>query len=112
MKQLNNRGISIIEIIVTFSLVMVIVGGLMSIIMHYRLTAQSSLKQMELQSYKETLTKVIQDDILDLGIAEINYAGNCNASANQNRFSSCGWNKRQSHWRSSTMEKPNTVWSL
>ena len=89
MKQLNNRGISIIEIIVTFSLVMVIVGGLMSIIMHYRLTAQSSLKQMELQSYKETLTKVIQDDILDLGIAEINYAGNCNASANQNRFSSC-----------------------
>lgn len=89
MKRLNNRGISIIEIIVTFSLVMVIVGGLMSIIMHYRLTAQSSLKQMELQSYKETLTKAIQDDILDLGIAEINYAGNCNASANQNRFSSC-----------------------
>lgn len=89
MKRLNNRGISLIEIIVTFSMVMVIVGGLMSIIMHYRLTAQSSLTQMELRSYKETLTKTIQDDILNLGITEINYAGNCNASSNQNRFSSC-----------------------
>lgn len=89
MKPLNNRGISLVEIIVTFTLVMVIVSGLMAIIMNYRLKAQSSFSRLELQTYKNTLTKTIQDDILTYGLSEINNGGSCASATNKNRFSAC-----------------------
>ena len=89
MKRLNNHGVSLVEIIVTFSIVMVIVGGLMGIIMNYRLQAQSSFSKLELQTYKNTLTKEIQDDILNLGLSNINEEGSCSSVENRNRFASC-----------------------
>lgn len=89
MKRLNNHGVSLIEIIVTFAIVMVIVGGLMTVIMNYRLQAQSSFSKLDLQTYKNTLTKEIQDDILNLGISDINNGGSCASTENQSRFSSC-----------------------
>ncbi len=89
MKRLNNHGLSLVEVVVTFAIVMAIVSGLMAIIMNYRLRAQNSLSELELQTYKNTLTKAIQDDILTFGIAEINQGGSCLSSTNSSRFSSC-----------------------
>ena len=89
MKRLNNHGLSLVEIVVTFAIVMAIVSGLMAVIMNYRLRAQNSLSELELQTYKNTLTKEIQDDILSFGISEINQGGSCASSTNKNRFSSC-----------------------
>lgn len=89
MKQLNNRGITLVEVIVTFSLVIIVVSGLLSLIMNYRRKAQDSFTILELQTYKDTLTKAIQDDILGLGLTEINFNGGCVSETNANRFASC-----------------------
>lgn len=89
MKRLNNHGLSLVEVVVTFAIVMAIISGLMAVIMHYRLRAQNSLSELELQTYKNTLTKAIQDDILTFGIADVNHNGSCTSSTNLNRFSSC-----------------------
>lgn len=89
MKRLNNHGISLVEIVVTFAIVMAIISGLLAIIMNYRLQAQNSFSKLELQTYKNNLTKTIQDDILNFGIGEINTAGGCNSESNKERFSAC-----------------------
>lgn len=86
MKKLNKKGLSIIELILTFSLVMIISTGILTIIMNYRQRAQIELKKLELVTYKNSLTKDIQTDILDRGLFEINNGGLCTGN---NEYSSC-----------------------
>lgn len=75
--KLNNKGISIIEIVFTFVLIMAIVIGMLTIVFNYREKASLSLEKLNLDTFKNTLTKEIQDDILDKGVKEINYSGEC-----------------------------------
>ena len=89
MKTLNNRGLSIVEVVVTFAIVMTIISGLLAIIMNYRLKAENSFSELELETFKNTLTKTIQDDILNFGISEINHEGSCMSSTSSSRFSTC-----------------------
>lgn len=77
--KLNNKGMSIIEIVLTFALIMVMVISMLTIVMNYRNKASTSLKKLELDTFKNTLTKDIQDDILKLGISEINMDGECSS---------------------------------
>ena len=77
MNKLNNKGLSVIEVVLTFALVMIIASGILTIIMNYRYKMQIEMVRMELVSYKNTLTKEIQTDILDRGIHEINTSGLC-----------------------------------
>ena len=77
--KLNNKGMSIIEIVLTFALIMAMVIGMFTIIMNYRDKASLSLKKLEMDTFKNTLTKDIQDDILNLGIKEINTDGECSS---------------------------------
>lgn len=77
MNKLNEKGLSIIELIVTFALIMIIVSGLLTIIMNYRGRMQTELKRLDLVSYKNNLTKDIQQDIMDKGLQEINGGGEC-----------------------------------
>ena len=87
MKKLNNKGLSVVEVILTFTLVMIIASGLLTIIMNYKARAQIEMKRLELVTYKNTLTKEIQTDILDRGIYEINTEGLCKEQVDQ--YSSC-----------------------
>lgn len=89
MKKLNNRGLSIVEVVVTFAIVMAIISGLLAIIMNYRQKAETSFSELELETLKNTLTKTIQDDILNFGISEINHGGSCMSSTSSSRFSAC-----------------------
>lgn len=75
--KLNNKGMSIIEIVLTFALIMVMVIGMLTIVMSYRDKASLSIKKLEMDTFKNTLTKDIQDDILKLGIEEVNMDGEC-----------------------------------
>ena len=77
--KLNNKGMSIIEIVLTFALIMAMVIGMFTIIMNYRDKASLSLKKLEMDTFKNTLTKDIQDDILNLGVKEINTDGECSS---------------------------------
>lgn len=89
MKHLDNKGLTIVEVIVAFSVIMIVLTGLLTIIMNYRYEVQASYAKLELQTYKNTLTKEIQDDLLTLGLAEINDGGKCTAANNVARFSEC-----------------------
>ncbi|MDD6224594.1 MAG: glycine-rich protein [bacterium] len=86
MKKLNQKGLTLIEVIMTFTLIMVIIAGLLTIIMNYRHRISIESKRLELVTYKNTLTKEIQDDILKLGLREINEEGDC---VIPDQFSSC-----------------------
>ncbi len=88
MRKLNEKGISVIEIVLSFSLVMIIVAGLLTIIMHYRVKSQVEMTRLDLVTYKNTLTKDIQDDIMKYGVSDINYAGEC-ALASASKYSIC-----------------------
>ena len=77
MRKLNNKGMSIIEIVLTFAIIMVIVVGMLSIIMNYRNKVSISMERLKLSTFKNTITKDIQDDILRLGISSIDKEGYC-----------------------------------
>lgn len=83
--KLNNKGMSIIEIVLTFALIMVMVIGMLTIVMSYRDKASLSIKKLEMDTFKNTLTKDIQDDILKLGIEEVNMDGECATIAGLSR---------------------------
>jgi len=59
MKKLNKKGLTIIETVVTFALIMFIIAGLLTIIMNYRHRLNTDIKFLDLTTYKNTLTKEI-----------------------------------------------------
>lgn len=82
--KLNNKGISIIEVVLTFSLIMVMVIGMLAIVFNYREKASVSLEKLDMDTFKNTLTKDIQDDILAYGVTEINRDGECTTNTELN----------------------------
>lgn len=82
--KLNNKGVSIIEIVLTFALIMVMTMGMLSIVFNYREKASISMEKLDLDTFKNTLTKEIQDDILKFGVKEINTSGECLTNAELN----------------------------
>ena len=82
--RLNNKGISIIETILSFVLIMTMVTGMLVIVMNYRNKAALSIEKLELDTFKNTLTQDIQNDILTLGLKEINYDGECSTLTDLN----------------------------
>ena len=48
--KLNNKGMSIIEIVLTFALIMVMVIGMLTIVMSYRDKASLSIKKLEMDT--------------------------------------------------------------
>ena len=89
MKKLNEKGMSVIEVILTFALIMTIVASILALIMNYRNKMQTNLTYLDLSTYKNTITKEIQDDIMRLGIADINHGGECTSSEYSGQFSAC-----------------------
>ena len=89
MKKLNEKGMSVIEVVLTFALIMTIIASILALIMNYRNKLQTNLTYLDLSTYKNTITKEIQDDILQLGIADINHGGACTSSEYSGEFSSC-----------------------
>lgn len=87
VKKLNEKGLSLIEVILTFALIMVIITGILTIIMNYKARISIEMERLELVTYKNTLTKEIQTDIIDRGLHEINYEGLCSEQASN--YSSC-----------------------
>ena len=75
--KLNSKGMSIIEVVVTFSLIMFMVIGLLVIVVNYRNKVSVSLERLSLDTFKNNLTQDINNDILTLGLKEINTGGEC-----------------------------------
>lgn len=85
MKKLNNKGMSIVEVVVTFSLIMFLVVGLLVIVINYRNKVAVSLERLSLDTFKNNLTQDINHDILTKGLKEINNEGACPSITGLNR---------------------------
>lgn len=85
--KLNCKGVSIVEVVITFSMIMVMVVGMFAIVINYRNKASVTLEKMKMDTFKNTLTKDIQDDILKFGVQKIEAnAGKC---LDRNDLSQC-----------------------
>ena len=60
----NNKGFTIAELLVTFVLVMSIVLALFNVVDHYRERQQNATSAKEMNSYRNQIVKVVEDDIL------------------------------------------------
>lgn len=70
-KLMNNKGFTITELIVTFVIVMSITLGLFAVVDNYRERQQKATYRKELNSYKNEIVKIIQDDVLYKGVKKI-----------------------------------------
>lgn len=64
MKKLNNHGLTAVEVLICFSITAVIVISLFKIINNFNEKQAIESKKNLIQTYKNTVTKTIQDDIL------------------------------------------------
>lgn len=72
--KLNNKGMSIIEIVLTFALVMFMVIGMLTIIVNYKAKSADSLVLLDMNTFKNTITRSIQNDILKKGVLSMEYS--------------------------------------
>lgn len=77
MKKINNKGLTIIEIVITFSMIMFFAIGLLYIVINYRNKVSVSLKKLELDTFKNNITQDVNNDLLKYKLKEINYGGDC-----------------------------------
>ncbi len=71
MKKINNKAFTVVELIITFSIVMVISLGLLKVVDSYREKQQNELYKKEILSYKNEVIKRIEDDFLDKAVKNI-----------------------------------------
>lgn len=72
----KNRGFSVIELIVSFSLTMIIVVILFEIIISLKNVYENSVTKSALFSKQNILTDYIYSDLNDYGLAEVSTCGN------------------------------------
>ena len=68
MKTLNNKGLTVAELIVTFVLVMSISIGLFKIVDSYRQRQQKESAIKEIDSFRNEILKAVYDDINEYGV--------------------------------------------
>lgn len=73
MQKLNNKGITTIEVIVCFVLVVIITLTMYSTISTFNQKRSLESYKARIYTYKNTLTKQIQDDFIKKGLLSANY---------------------------------------
>ena len=71
MKKLNQRGITTIEVIISFVLVILISASLFATITAYNTKRLNENYKSQIYTYKNQLTKVIQDDFIKKGLVSV-----------------------------------------
>lgn len=77
--KLNNKGITLIELIISFALLMVIILGMLTMIVNIRNTNNEKNFQKAMLEFKTTMTERIQKDLIQYGFASFE---NCDAIEN------------------------------
>lgn len=73
MKKLNNRGVTTIEVIVCFILVVIITLTMYTTISTFNNKRKIEGFKARIYTYKNTLTKEIQDDFIKIGLTSATY---------------------------------------
>ena len=69
--KLNNKGMSIVEVVLTFTLIMLISTGLLVIVVNYRNKVAVSLERLTMDTFKDNLTQDIYHDVLEKGVLQM-----------------------------------------
>lgn len=72
MRKLNNKGMTTAEILVSFILVSLISSILYTTVSNYNTRRQMESYKLQINTYKNTLTKTIQDDLIKIGVTSAN----------------------------------------
>ena len=73
----NQKGFTMIELVVSFTLISILIVGMLTIALSYRHDVQLSTERLELEEFKNNVTRAIQDDIVEYGFKSAAY---CSAS--------------------------------
>ena len=73
MKRLNNKGITTIEVIISFVIVVIITASLYTTVSNYNQKRLLENYKSKIYTYKNTLTKEIQDDFIKIGLTHATY---------------------------------------
>ena len=73
MKKLNQKGLTTIEVLICFVLVVVITVSMYGTISSFNARRLLEKDKEEITTYKNTLTKTIQDDLIKIGLTHANH---------------------------------------
>ena len=73
MKRLNNKGITTVEVLICFALVVIITSSMYSTISSFNQKRITEAKKAKIINYKNLLTKEIQDDFIRVGLTHVDY---------------------------------------
>ena len=79
-KIFNNKGFTVVEVVLSFSLVVVILASLVSIVVNYRDRVTEEEIKTQLIDFKNTITKVVYDDIVDIDNVGYTSISECSSS--------------------------------
>jgi len=65
IKKINNKGFTTIEIVISFALVVVILASMTAMVVNYRDKVTDEEVKTQLIDFKNTITKVVYDDITE-----------------------------------------------
>ncbi len=71
MKKLNNKGMTLIELLVSFSIAATIVVSMFNVVINYQKEESIQAIKNDIISYKNTITKIIQTDIIKGGLRSV-----------------------------------------
>ena len=71
MTKLNNKGMTIIEILLCFVLVTVISGSIYSTVNAFSNQKEEETAKQKIYTYKNLLTREIEDDIIKKGLIKV-----------------------------------------
>ncbi len=86
MKKLNNKGITTIEVLLCFIIVVIITVSMYSTITSFNQKRLMEQYKEKIYTYKELLTKDIQDDIIQLGLTHAKYTRIIVSSSNSSSY--------------------------
>ena len=73
MKKLNSKGITTIEVLLCFAIVVIITSSMYSTISSFNQKRIIEQYKEEITNYKNVLTKTIQDDFIRVGLTHVEY---------------------------------------
>lgn len=75
MRNLNNKGMTSLELLASFVIVVAIVAGLFDVILNYKNKEQIEALRNSVISYSNNLQKIVQDDFIKGHLEEVSIAG-------------------------------------
>ncbi len=69
--KLNNKGLSVVEFIIVFVILMIIVFGMMNVVLTLKKESSSISMKKELLEFKTTMTKEINQDLIEKGYDKV-----------------------------------------